>query len=187
MTMTSPRERSEAAREAHKWVYVFRAAHGVKVGITGVDVEMRRRGIEMAAGVEVELVAAFAVPRHRAGVVEMSAHRALAEQRTLGEWFSSSPAEAVAAVRAAIEHADLTPRPHVPREPQAEPVHPLVALAELGGRATLNDLRSLLGGHVGYRLRALRNRGFLAAWTDVLILTEAGWAEAARLREGGRA
>ncbi len=171
---------SEAARAPQKWLYVFSAAHAVKVGVA-LDIYARRRSIETAAGTAISIEAAFACPVGRIYTVEAKAHRLLSEYATFGEWFRCSAEVAIEAVEMALLRNRQRVEHHRPR-PSPQPTHPLVALADLGGRATPAELRARIGEAAdGRRMRPLRRDRMVEDWTDVLVLTGRGWAEAIRL------
>lgn len=87
-------------------VYVIRADHGVKVGLTILPVEHRLTDLQRATGLRsLEVVATFPFEsRGEAYRTEQVAHWLLRDWRTIGEWFSCSPEEAREAITHVIEH-----------------------------------------------------------------------------------
>lgn len=85
-------------------VYVIKAAHGVKVGLTIMPIEVRHADLERSTGLRLTIEATFPFEdRPQAYVVEQAAHWLLREWRTIGEWFSCSAEEAAEAVTQVIE------------------------------------------------------------------------------------
>jgi hypothetical protein len=81
-------------------VYVIDADHGVKVGVTRwADPEVRQRSIECTAGMPMPIIRAWSFGSYALACrVEKAAHAALADTRTIGEWFHCHPLEACDAV-----------------------------------------------------------------------------------------
>lgn len=84
------------------WVYLFSAAHGVKVGMTRTTPEQRRLAMQMAVGVEITIEQTWECGDLNPFMVEAHAHRLLAEHRLYGEWFDCTVDVARAAIQAAF-------------------------------------------------------------------------------------
>lgn len=98
-TPAAPRPDTEISNPlGDAWIYVFSAAHGVKVGVTRGPVEKRRHGLELTVGLPITFEGAWECRDRNLHMVEAAAFERLAEHRLLGEWFSCSPAAACAAV-----------------------------------------------------------------------------------------
>jgi hypothetical protein len=99
----------------HRFVYVIGPVEGLqKVGIA-TDPKARLAALQTACPFDLVLHVAVPVPFAEAYTIERRAHRALSRRCARNEWFSVTPAEAVAAVR---EAADPRPAQSVP--PPAE-------------------------------------------------------------------
>lgn len=85
-------------------VYVIKAAHGVKVGLTIMPIKSRHADLERATGLPLTVEATFPFEdRSQAYVTEQAAHWLLRDSRLTGEWFSCSAEEATQAVTQVIE------------------------------------------------------------------------------------
>lgn len=81
-------------------IYVLEADHGVKIGVSRFcDVGPRKRDLERAAGRTLHVVGTWKVDSAmRARFIEKAAHRLLADDRLIGEWFCTHPLTARALV-----------------------------------------------------------------------------------------
>ena len=85
----------------HRYVYVIGPQVGLqKVGLA-TDPRARMAQLQTAVPFDLVLHLALRVPFCDAHTIERRAHRALANVCARNEWFHATPAEAVAAVRAA--------------------------------------------------------------------------------------
>ncbi len=92
---------------AYRFVYVIGPAVGLqKIGLT-TDPRSRMATLQTAIPFDLVLHLALRVPFGDAHAIERRAHRALAHVCARNEWFTVTPAVAVAAVRAAA----VVPKP----------------------------------------------------------------------------
>jgi hypothetical protein len=85
-----------------KSVYVMQANGLIKIG-TSKNPELRRKQIQAASGLEVELIDSFEGRDELANEVERRAHDILRESRRCGEWFMITPDLAIEAITAAVK------------------------------------------------------------------------------------
>ncbi len=97
----------------HRFVYVIGPVAGLQKVRLATDPRTRLAALQTACPFDLVLHVAVAVPFGEAHAIKRRAHRALARCCVRNEWFDTSPAEAVAAVRAAAEPvpAPLQPLP----------------------------------------------------------------------------
>ena len=92
-----------------RYIYVIGPAHGAqKVGLA-TDPRTRLSALQTACPFELVLHACVAVPFAEARSVEGRAHQLLAATRARNQWFEATPAEAVAAIHAAVAQIPLQP------------------------------------------------------------------------------
>lgn len=129
------------------WIYVFSAAHGVKIGITRTGLDQRRYAIQCATGLPVAFEAAWDCGDLNPYRVEARAHHLLADCRLLGEWFACSVEFAIDAVERAftsgnarlpLREEPLPPERRSPGRPRRDragtPVHAVRRFRRLGLR-----------------------------------------------------
>ncbi len=130
---------SRRLRPPHRYLYVIGPSQGLqKVGIA-TEPKQRLATLQTAVPFDLHLHLAVAVPFHEAHAVERRAHRLLARSCVRNEWFETTPAEAIAAVRSATAPTNVAkpvaqPAPAEWRINRAErrpvtppPVDPLIA------------------------------------------------------------
>ncbi len=98
---------TKRAQPSHRFVYVIGPPIGLqKVGIA-TDPKQRLATLQTACPFDLFLHLAAAVPFGEAHTIERRAHRALAKSCVRNEWFEATPAEAMAAVQAAMVPAPV--------------------------------------------------------------------------------
>ena len=98
----------------HRYVYVIGPPIGLqKVGIA-TDPKQRLAAFQTAVPFDLHLHLAIPVPFHEAHAIERRAHRLLARSCVRNEWFETTPADAIAAVKSATA-------PREPAKPVAQP------------------------------------------------------------------
>lgn len=92
--------------DAAALVYVIDCDHGTKIGITNYPtVERRKADLERGYGQEFRVIKTWPFKsRSSAYEVEQAAHRLLAGDRTIGEWFHTHPLEACALIDGLVAH-----------------------------------------------------------------------------------
>ena len=123
----------------HRYVYVVGPLTGLqKVGIA-TDPKQRLATLQTAVPFDLHLHLAVAVPFHEAHTIKRRAHRLLARSCVRNEWFETTPADAIAAVKSATTPREVAkpvaqPTPaewrisRVERRPVTPPsVDPLIA------------------------------------------------------------
>ncbi len=116
-----------------RYVYVIGPAAGLqKVGLA-TDPRSRLAALQTACPFDLHLHVAVSVPFGEAHAIERRAHRALAKACVRNEWFSVTPAEAVAAVREAANPPDEVAAP-LPEEWRPRPAPDLDVLPLFGFR-----------------------------------------------------
>jgi hypothetical protein len=110
---------------AHRYVYVIGPPVGLqKVGIA-TDPKQRLATFQTACPFDLFLHLAVAVPFAEAHAIERRAHRLLAKACVRNEWFETTPAEAIAAVKSAV-----APRPSSKGMAQVTPAEWRISRAE---------------------------------------------------------
>ena len=123
----------------HRYIYVIGPSQGLqKVGIA-TDPKQRLATLQTAVPFDLHLHLAVAVLFHEAHAIERRAHRLLAKACVRNEWFETTPADAMAAVRSATAPREVAkpvaqPTPAEWRISRAErrpvtppPLDPLIA------------------------------------------------------------
>ena len=109
------------AKPPTRYVYVIGPAAGLqKVGLA-TDPRSRLAALQTACPFDLHLHVAVAVPFGEAHAIERRAHRALARACVRNEWFSVTPAEAVAAVQEAADPPEKAPTLPDEWQPRATP------------------------------------------------------------------
>lgn len=109
---------AELSKRPHgtSWVYLFSAAHGVKVGMTRATPEQRRLSMQMAVGLPITIEGAWECGDRNPFLIEANVHRLLGEHRLYGEWFDCT----VDIARAAIQSMFGADAARVPTSPPSK-------------------------------------------------------------------
>ena len=108
---------SKASRPLIRYVYVIGPTSGLqKIGIA-TDPQVRLSALQTASPLTLLIHAAIPVPFREAHAIERAAHKALASCCVRGEWFETTPAQAIVAAHNAakpfIGQATPVPDPKV--------------------------------------------------------------------------